>query len=53
MNEERFEATIASLKDLREWFEAFGNYTRAHDVERLIDGLREYRTDILTWRSEQ
>lgn len=38
--------TIGMLERLAEWFDAFGNYTRAHDCRRLADGLREYADDI-------
>jgi hypothetical protein len=38
--------TIGMLGRLADWFDAFGNYTRANDCRRLIDGLSIYADDI-------
>lgn len=39
--------TMAMLGRLAEWFDAFGNYTRANDCRRLADGLNLYADDII------
>ncbi len=36
------------LPKLAEWFDHFGNYTRAGNVDRLLDGIKEYESDILS-----
>ena len=38
---------IIVLFKLANWYDAFGNYTRAHDVLRMLDGIKEYENDIL------
>jgi len=43
---------LTDLADLADWFEAFGNYTRAKDVDRLVDGIELYKQDILTYPIE-
>ena len=40
--------TILMLGRLADWFDAFGNYTRADDCRRLADGLHLYSEDILS-----
>jgi hypothetical protein len=39
--------TIRMLARLTVWFDEFGNYTRANDCRRLLDGLQLYSEDIL------
>lgn len=37
---------LTDLSDLGDWFEQFGNYTRAKNIDRLINGIEEYYQDI-------
>jgi hypothetical protein len=39
--------TIIVLFKLANWYDDFGNYTRAADIDRLLDGIKEYKNDIL------
>lgn len=36
------------LPKLAAWFHDFGNYTRSGNVDRLLDGIKEYESDILS-----
>ena len=39
--------TIIVLFKLATWYDDFGNCTRAADIDRLLDGIKEYKNDIL------
>ena len=36
------------LPKLATWFHDFGNYTRSGNIDRLLDGIKEYESDILS-----
>lgn len=47
MSYEELETLKELLEALELFYHEFGNYTRAHDVFRMLDGIKEYEDEIL------